>query len=69
VRLSGLLGWGAAYQAMHDCDVLRLLGTDFSYENFMPTAPTITQIDVRAERLAERSRSGCLDLGLVDHHY
>jgi pyruvate dehydrogenase (quinone) len=61
VGMSGLLGWGAAYQAMHECDVLLLLGTDFPYESFMPTAPKIAQIDVRAERLGRRSR---LDLGL-----
>jgi pyruvate dehydrogenase (quinone) len=61
VGMSGLLGWGAAYQAMHACDVLLLLGTDFPYESFMPTAPKIAQIDIRAERLGRRSR---LELGL-----
>jgi pyruvate dehydrogenase (quinone) len=61
VGMSGLLGWGAAYKAMHECDVLLLLGTDFPYESFMPTAPTIAQIDIRAERLGRRSK---LDLGL-----
>jgi pyruvate dehydrogenase (quinone) len=61
VGMSGLLGWGAAYQAMHACDVLLLLGTDFPYETFMPTHPRIAQIDIRAERLGRRSR---LDLGL-----
>ncbi len=61
VGMSGLLGWGAAYQAMHECDVLLLLGTDFPYESFMPTTPKIAQVDLRAERLGRRSR---LDLGL-----
>jgi pyruvate dehydrogenase (quinone) len=61
VGMSGLLGWGAAYKAMHECDVLLLLGTDFPYESFMPTAPKIAQIDIRAERLGRRSK---LDLGL-----
>jgi pyruvate dehydrogenase (quinone) len=61
VGMTGLLGWGAAYKAMHDCDVLLLLGTDFPYESFMPTTPTIVQIDLRAERLGRRSK---LDLGL-----
>src|SRR5712664_3421473 len=51
VGMSGLLGWGAAYKAMHECDVLLLLGTDFPYESFMPANPKIAQIDVRAERL------------------
>src|SRR5260370_5908399 len=61
VGMSGLLGWGAAYKAMHECDVLLLLGTDFPYESFMPTAPKIAQIDLRAERLGRRSK---LALGL-----
>ena len=37
VGMTGLLGWGSAYQAMHGCDVLLLLGTDFPYEAFMPS--------------------------------
>ncbi len=61
VGMSGLLGWGAAYEAMHTCDVLLLLGTDFPYETFMPTNPQVAQLDIRAERLGRRSK---LDLGL-----
>jgi len=61
VGMSGLLGWGAAYMAMHGCDVLLLLGTDFPYETFMPTNPQVAQIDIRPERLGRRSK---LDLGL-----
>ena len=61
VGMTGLLGWGAAYQAMHGCDVLLLLGTDFPYATFMPTTPKIAQVDIRAERLGRRSK---LDLGL-----
>jgi pyruvate dehydrogenase (quinone) len=61
VGMSGLLGWGAAYKAMHECDVLLLLGTDFPYETFLPTNPQVAQVDLRAERLGRRCR---LDLGL-----
>jgi pyruvate dehydrogenase (quinone) len=61
VGMTGLLGWGAAYKAMHACDVLVLLGTDFPYESFLPANPKIAQVDVRAERLGRRSK---LDLGL-----
>lgn len=61
VGMSGLLGWGAAYKAMHECDVLLLLGTDFPYESFMPTSPKIAQIDLRHERLGRRCK---LDVGL-----
>ncbi len=61
VGMTGLLGWGAAFKAMHECDVLLLLGTDFPYESFMPLTPQIVQIDLRPERLGRRSK---LDVGL-----
>jgi pyruvate dehydrogenase (quinone) len=61
VGMSGLLGYGACYEAMHSCDLLVLLGTDFPYVQFMPTKPTIVQVDIRRERLGSRSR---LDLGV-----
>jgi pyruvate dehydrogenase (quinone) len=61
VGMTALLGWGAAYKAMHECDMLVLLGTDFPYEAFLPTSPKIVQVDIRAERLGRRSK---LDLGL-----
>jgi pyruvate dehydrogenase (quinone) len=61
VGMSGLLGYGACYEAMHSCDLLVLLGTDFPYVQFMPTEPKIVQVDIRRERLGSRSR---LDLGV-----
>ncbi len=61
VGMTGLLGFGAAYEAMHECDVLVLLGTNFPYDNFLPTKPKIVQIDIRVEQLGRRSK---LDLGL-----
>jgi pyruvate dehydrogenase (quinone) len=61
VGMSGLLGFGAAYQAMHECDLLLLLGTDFPYDKFIPTKPKIAQVDIRVENLGRRCK---LDLGL-----
>ncbi|MGC1647008.1 MAG: pyruvate dehydrogenase [Candidatus Sulfotelmatobacter sp.] len=61
VGMSGLLGFGAAYQAMHECDLLLLLGTDFPYDKFLPTKPKIVQVDIRIDNLGRRSK---LDLGL-----
>jgi pyruvate dehydrogenase (quinone) len=61
VGMSGLLGFGAAYEAMHECDLLLLLGTDFPYSKFLPSKPKIAQVDVRVENLGRRSK---LDLGL-----
>ena len=56
VGMSGLLGYGAAYEAMHECDLLILLGTDFPYNAFLPDDVAIVQIDVRPENLGRRSR-------------
>jgi pyruvate dehydrogenase (quinone) len=61
VGMTGLLGYGGAYKAMHDCDLLLLLGTDFPYEAFLPSNVAIAQVDLRPERLGAHSR---LDLGL-----
>jgi pyruvate dehydrogenase (quinone) len=56
VGMSGLLGFGSAYEAMHECDVLVLLGTNFPYDNFLPTKPTIAQVDLRVDQLGRRSK-------------
>ncbi|MFG2113849.1 pyruvate dehydrogenase [Streptomyces sp. NPDC048718] len=61
VGMSGLLGYGAAYEATHGCDLLLLLGTDFPYNAFLPDDVQIAQVDVRPERLGRRSR---LDLAV-----
>ncbi|WP_129839921.1 pyruvate dehydrogenase [Streptomyces sp. RFCAC02] len=56
VGMSGLLGYGAAYEATHECDLLILLGTDFPYNAFLPHGDVrIVQVDVRAEHLGRRS--------------
>ena len=62
VGMNGLLGFGGAYAAVHECDLLLLLGTDFPYEKFLPTKTKIVQLDIRPGRLGRRSR---LDLGLL----
>ncbi|UED84129.1 pyruvate dehydrogenase [Streptomyces profundus] len=61
VGMSGLLGYGAAYEATHECDLLMLLGTDFPYNAFLPDDVRIVQVDVRPEHLGRRSK---LDLGV-----
>ena len=58
VGMSGLLGYGACYEAMHSCDLLVLLGTDFPYVQFMPTKPKIVQVDLRRERAREPVSAG-----------
>lgn len=62
VGLTGLLGLPSAYHAMHDSDLLLLLGTDFPYQKFMPVKNKIVQIDENPERLGRRAK---LELGLA----
>lgn len=61
VGLTGLLGIPSAYQSMHECELLLLLGTDFPYTPFMPVHNKIVQIDIKPENLGRRAK---LDLGL-----
>ncbi|MFD0356484.1 pyruvate dehydrogenase [Streptomyces sp. NPDC127110] len=61
VGMSGLLGYGAAYEATHECDLLVLLGTDFPYNAFLPDDVKIVQVDIRPEHLGRRSQ---LDLAV-----
>lgn len=55
VGMSGLLGYGAAYEATHECDLLLLLGTDFPYNAFLPKNCRIAQVDIRPEHLGRRT--------------
>jgi pyruvate dehydrogenase (quinone) len=62
VGMTGFIGFSSGYAAMHACDVLLMLGTDFPYKQFFPTDCQVAQIDIRPENLGRRSK---LDLGLV----
>lgn len=61
IGMTGLLGQAAAYQSMHESDLILLLGTDFPYDKFMPTDNKIIQIDTAVERLGRRAK---LEMGL-----
>jgi pyruvate dehydrogenase (quinone) len=54
VGMSGLLGYGACYDAMHEADLVVLLGTDFPYDNFLPQARTV-QVDIDPAHLGRRT--------------
>lgn len=56
VGMTGLLGQPSGYHAMHEADVVVLLGTDFPYVNFMPEKNKIIQIDESPERLGRRAK-------------
>jgi pyruvate dehydrogenase (quinone) len=62
VGMTGLLGFTSGYQAMMNCDVLLMLGTDFPYQQFYPKNATIIQVDIRGEQIGRRTR---VDFGLV----
>jgi pyruvate dehydrogenase (quinone) len=53
VGMTGLLGYGACYEALHKADLVLLLGTDFPYRDFLPTANNI-QVDLDPARLGRR---------------
>ncbi|WP_374949980.1 thiamine pyrophosphate-dependent enzyme [Mucilaginibacter sp.] len=56
VGMTGLLGLPSAYHSMHESDLLVLLGTDFPYEQFMPTECKIVQVDIKPERIGRRAK-------------
>jgi pyruvate dehydrogenase (quinone) len=61
--MTGLLGYGGTYNAIHDADLLLMLGTDFPFSEFLPgDRVTKVQIDLRAKHIGRRT---ALDLGLV----
>src|ERR1700730_13810508 len=62
VGMTGLIGFSSGYYAMLGCDVLLMLGTDFPYRQFYPTDAKIVQIDIRGEKLGNRTP---LTMGLV----
>lgn len=54
VGMSGLLGWGAAVNAVLDSDVLVMWGTDFPYRDFLPKKARVIQVDTNAAALGRR---------------
>src|SRR5258708_16167025 len=62
VGMTRFIGFSSRYAAMHACDVLLMLGTDFPYKQFLPTGAQIAQVDIRPENLGRRCK---LDLGIV----
>jgi pyruvate dehydrogenase (quinone) len=63
VGMTGLIGYGGAYNAIHEADLLLLLGTDFPFSEFLPGARVKkVQIDKNPKHIGRRT---ALDLGLV----
>jgi pyruvate dehydrogenase (quinone) len=63
VGMTGLLGYGGAYNAIHDADLLLMLGTDFPFTEFLPGEKVKkVQIDKNPKHIGRRT---AVDLGLV----
>jgi pyruvate dehydrogenase (quinone) len=45
----GMIGTKAVYNAVQQCDLLLMVGTDYPYSNFLPAKGTVIQIDERAQ--------------------
>src|SRR6266508_654191 len=63
VGMTGLIGYGGAYGAIHEAELLLLLGTDFPFSEFLPGAQVKkVQIDKNPQHIGRRT---AVDLGLV----
>jgi pyruvate dehydrogenase (quinone) len=61
--MTGLIGYGGTYNAIHGADLLLLLGTDFPFSEFLPNGNVKkVQVDTNPKHLGRRT---ALDLGLV----
>lgn len=61
--MTGLLGYGGTYKAIHDAKLLLLLGTDFPFSEFLPDKGVKkVQIDTNPKHLGRRTP---VDLALV----
>jgi pyruvate dehydrogenase (quinone) len=50
----GLIGSKAGYDAVHGCDVLVMIGSDYPYSEFLPQKAQVIQIDERAFAIGRR---------------
>jgi len=63
VGMTGLLGYGGAYGAIHEAELLLMLGTDFPFTEFLPGHRVKkVQIDKNAKHIGRRT---AVDVGLV----
>jgi pyruvate dehydrogenase (quinone) len=62
IGMTGVIGMEAGYRAILNCDTLLLLGTDFAWKQFYPSAATIIQVDLDPMHIGRRHP---VDLGVV----
>src|SRR6516162_4914289 len=51
----GMIGTKAVYNAIMQCDLLLMLGTDYPYSEFLPQKGSVVQVDERAGVLGRRA--------------
>jgi pyruvate dehydrogenase (quinone) len=51
----GMIGTKAVYNAVQNCELLLMVGTDYPHSNFLPTKGIVIQIDERAQVLGRRA--------------
>jgi pyruvate dehydrogenase (quinone) len=51
----GMIGTKAVYNAIMQCDLLLMLGTDYPYSEFLPHKGSVIQVDERAGALGRRA--------------
>jgi pyruvate dehydrogenase (quinone) len=51
----GMIGTKPVYNAVMQCDLLLMIGTDYPYSNFLPRTGTVIQIDERPQVLGRRT--------------
>jgi len=51
----GMIGTKAVYNAVQNCDLLLMVGTDYPYSNFLPSKKQVIQIDERPMVLGRRT--------------
>jgi pyruvate dehydrogenase (quinone)/pyruvate oxidase len=50
----GMIGSKASYDAVRQCDVFVMIGSDYPYTEFLPTRAKVIQIDERAQAIGRR---------------
>src|SRR5579863_2194114 len=61
----GMIGTKAVYNAVMNCDLLLMLGTDYPYSEFLPRKGSVIQLDDRARVLGRRAPTALGVLGAV----
>lgn len=63
--VSGACGIKSGWNAVHDCDVLVMLGNDFPFDYFLPKGKTVVQVDLRPQNIGRRvkvTKGVCADM-------